>query len=460
MENAQLKKYRMMTEAPVKPLVCKLAVPTIISMLVSSFYNMADTYFVSSIDAASVAAVGIVFPVMAIIQALGFFFGHGSGNYISRALGAHDHEGAQRMASIGFFSALIAGCIVLLLGTVFLNPLSVLLGATEETLKPVKAYLQIILIGAPYMMSQLVLNNQMRFQGNAMYSMFGVTAGAVLNIVLDPIMIHGWLGLPAMGVAGAALATIISQLVSFVLLLVGTYKSGGIMVRLRNFRPEVKCYKIIAQGGAPSLLRQGLNSIATVCLNLSAGLYGVTAIAAMSVVTRIMQFANSCLIGFGQGFQPVCGFNYGAKKYDRVKEAFWFCVILSTVVLAGLACVGLIFAPPILSVFSSGESDVLTIGARALRFQCATFPLAAWIVMCNMMTQTIGKAVRASFLAIARQGLFFIPAVLILPRIFGITGLLLAQPTADVITFLFAIPLQISLLKEMTRESKQPGFGL
>jgi len=443
-----------------KGLILRLAGPTIASMLISSLYNMADTFFVGRIGTSASAAVGVVFSVVALFLKFNFFFGHGSGNYISRALGAHDHESAQRMASIGFFSALGAGTIVLLLGTLFLNPLSMLLGATEETLKPVKSYLQIILIGAPYMMSQLVLNNQMRFQGNAMYSMVGITAGAVLNIALDPILIHGLLGLPKLGVAGAALATIISQLVSFVLLLVGTYKSGGIMVRLRSFRPEAKYYKIIAQGGAPSLLRQGLNSIATVCLNLSAGLYGVTAIAAMSVVTRIMQFANSCLIGFGQGFQPVCGFNYGAKKYERVKEAFWFCVILSTVVLAGLACVGLIFAPSIMSVFSSGESNVLTIGARALRFQCATFPLAAWIVMCNMMTQTIGKAVRASFLAIARQGLFFIPAVLILPRIFGITGLLLAQPVADVVTFLFAIPLQISLLKEMTRESKQPGFGL
>lgn len=459
MENAQERKFRMMTQEPVKPLVCRLAVPTIISMLVTSFYNMADTYFVSSIDAASVAAVGIVFPVMAIIQALGFFFGHGSGNFISRALGAHDNEGAKRMASIGFFSALIAGCIVLLLGTVFLDPLSRLLGATEETLPHVKSYLQIILIGAPYMMAQLVLNNQMRFQGNAMYSMVGITTGAVLNIVLDPIMIHGLLGMPKLGVAGAALATIISQLVSFALLWVGANRSGSIAVRLRSFRPQMKYYRIIAQGGAPSLLRQGLNSVATVCLNLSAGIYGVTAIAAMSVVTRIMQFANSCLIGFGQGFQPVCGFNYGAKKYDRVKEAFWFCVILATAVLAVLACVGFALAPVILKAFSSGEQDVLTIGARALRFQCVTFPLAAWIVMCNMMTQTIGKAVRASFLAVARQGLFFIPAVLILPNLFGITGLLLAQPVADAISFIVAIPMQISLLREMTRESKQPGFG-
>ena len=447
MQSAQEQKYKLMTETPVKPLVCKLAVPTIISMLVTSFYNMADTFFVGRIGTSASAAVGIVFSLMAIIQATGFFFGHGSGNFISRALGQQDNDTAEKMAATGFFSALIAGAVIMVVGLTFLEPLAVLLGSTPTILPYCKSYLSIILIGAPWMTSSLVLNNQLRFQGNAVYGMIGITAGAVLNIALDPLLIF----VLDMGIAGAALATIISQFVGFVLLLVGTRREGSIAIRLRSFKPSLYLYKNIFKGGAPSLFRQGLNSVATICLNVSAGVYGDAAIAGMSIVTRIMQFANSCLIGFGQGFQPVCGFNYGAKKYGRVKEAFWFCVKLSTIVLVVLAVVGFVFSPQIVSIFRD-DPEVIAVGKIAMKMQCITFPLAAWIVMCNMMTQTIGKAVRASFLAMARQGLFFIPAVLILPRLFGIFGLEISQAVADVITFALAIPLQIKTLKEMDEE--------
>jgi len=448
MENAQEKKYRLMTETPVKPLVCKLAVPTIISMLVTSFYNMADTFFVGRIGTSASAAVGISFSLMAIIQATGFFFGHGSGNFISRALGRHDYDSAEKMASTGFFSALIGGAVIMLLGLIFLDPLAIMLGSTETILPYAKDYLRIILIGAPYMCASLVLNNQLRFQGNAMYAMYGIASGAVINIALDPLLIFVF----DMGIAGAALATIISQFVGFVLLWIGTHKGGSIVIRPRNFKPSLELYRIIIKGGSPSLLRQGLGSVATICLNFSAGVYGDAAIAGMSIVTRIMQFANSCLIGFGQGFQPVCGFNYGAKKFDRVKEAFWFCVKLSSAVLLVLAVVGLVFSSPIVAVFRN-DPEVIAVGEVALRMQCITFPLAGWIVMSNMMAQTIGKAVKASFLAVCRQGLFFIPMVILLPRFFGIFGLEVSQAVADVISFAVAIPMQLGILKEMNESS-------
>ena len=447
MQNAQEQKYKLMTETPIKPLVCKLAVPTIISMLVTSFYNMADTFFVGRIGTSASAAVGIVFSLMAIIQATGFFFGHGSGNYISRALGRQDNESAAQMAATGFFSALIAGLVIMVLGLIFLDPLAIALGSTETILPYAKDYMRIILIGAPFMTSSLVLNNQLRFQGNAVYGMVGITSGAVLNIALDPLLIFVF----DMGIAGAALATVISQFVGLCLLWIGSRRGSSIAIRLRNFRPSLMLYQQMTKGGAPSLLRQGLNSVATICLNFSAGIYGDAAIAGMSIVTRIMQFANSCLIGFGQGFQPVCGFNYGAKKYGRVKEAFWFCGKLSTIVLLVLAIVGFTFSPQIVSIFRD-DPEVIAVGKIAMKMQCITFPLAAWIVMCNMMTQTIGKAVRASFLAMARQGLFFIPAVLILPRLFGLFGLEISQAVADVITFALAIPLQRKTLKEMDDE--------
>ena len=452
MENAQEAKFRVMTESPVKPLVCRLAAPTIVSMLVTSFYNMADTFFVGQIDTSASAAVGVVFSLMAVIQAVGFFFGHGSGNYISRALGRHETEDAERMAAVGFFSALGGGSVIMVFGLLFLRPLARWLGSTETILPYAVSYMRLILIGAPYMTAALVLNNQLRFQGNAFYSMIGLVSGAVLNIALDPLLIFVF----DMGIAGAALATILSQFVSFVLLWIGVQRSGSLSIRAKNFRPSKTLYLQILNGGAPSLLRQGLGSVATICLNVAAGVYGDAAIAGMSIVTRIMQFANSCLIGFGQGFQPVCGFNYGAKKYGRVKEAFWFCVLSSTGFLVALAIVGYAFASPIVAVFRD-DPAVIEVGVAALRMQCLTFPLAAWITMCNMMSQTIGKAFRASFLAMARQGLFFVPAVLILPKVLGLTGVEISQTVADLISFAFSIPLQVSLLREMTREERSWG---
>ena len=444
MQNTQEQKYKTMTEAPVKGLIVKLAIPTMISMLVTSFYNMADTFFVGKLGPSATGAVGVVFSVMAIIQAVGFFFGHGSGNYISRALGAHDVSGAESMAATGFFSALIGGTVIMIGGLLFLEPLALALGSSETILPYAVDYLRWILIGAPYMTASLVLNNQLRFQGNAIYAMIGLVSGAVINIALDPLLIFTF----DLGVSGAAIATIVSQLVSFVILFIGIFRSNAIDIRIRNFKPTVERYKIIINGGSPSLFRQGLNSVATICLNVAARAYGDYAIAGMSIVTRIMQFANSCLIGFGQGFQPVCGFNYGAKKFDRVREGFWFCVKLSTAVLLVLAAACFAFAPAIVSLFQD-DPGVIEVGRIALRLQCITFPLAGWIVMSNMMSQTIGKAIPASFLAMARQGLFFIPAVLILPHFLGILGVELSQAVADVITIAVAIPLQLKIMREM-----------
>ena len=443
-------KYVQMTTAPIPGLVTRLAVPTIISMLVTAFYNMADTFFVGRIGTSASAAVGVVFSLMAIIQACGFFFGHGSGNYISRALGANDGEDAERMAATGFFSALLAGALLAAVGILLIRPLARVLGSTETILPYAVDYMRVILIGAPWMMSSLVLNNQLRFQGSAFYSMIGIASGAVINIALDPLLIFTF----DMGIAGAALATIISQFVSFCLLLAGTLRGGNLRIRIKNFTPNGHYLKSIVNGGMPSLCRQGLNSVGTICLNLSAGIYGDAAIAAMSIVSRIVMFANSCVIGFGQGFQPVCGFCYGAKKYERVKQAFWFCVKSATIFLCCAAVLAFAFAPQLVAVFRKGDADVAAIGTVALRAQCLTFPLSAWIVLCNMMMQTIGKSVRASFLAMARQGLFFVPAVLILPRVLGLFGLQISQAVADVITFCASIPLQLSVFREMDAEMR------
>ena len=444
-------KYKTMTEKPVSSLICRLAVPTIISMLVTSFYNMADTFFVARIGTSATAAVGVSFALMAIIQAFGFFCGHGSGNYISRKMGQHRFDEAQQMAATGFFTALALGTVIFLLGEILIDPLCRILGATETILPYARQYLRLILIGAPYMTASLVLNNQLRFQGSAFYAMIGIASGAVLNIALDPLFIFVF----DMGVSGAALATIISQFVGFVLLLKGTTQGGNLRIRLRNVTFSKYYYSQIINGGMPSLCRQGLGSVATICLNLMAGPYGDAAIAAMSGVGRVMNLAASVVTGFGQGFQPVCGFNYGAFLYDRVKEGFWFCVKVATVILIVLSAAGYLLAPQVIQLFSKNDPQVIAIGTQALRWQCLTFPLCGWITICNMMLQTIGKSFRASLLAMSRQGLFFIPAVLLLPALIGIQGVEIAQPIADVCSFVLAIPLQLSVLHEMTVKQRE-----
>lgn len=443
-----------MLKEPISRLVPQMAVPTVISMLVTSFYNMADTFFVGKINTQATAAVGVVFSVMALIQACGFFFGHGSGNYISRRLGAGEFEDAGRMAATGFFTSFLAGILLGVLGLIFLTPLAKLLGSTSTILPYTKDYLRIILIGCPFMMSSFVLNNQLRFQGSASFAMVGIVAGAALNIVLDPVLIF----VCDMGVAGAALATVISQIVSFFLLFLECRKGGNIRIQLKNFAPSRRLYMEMFKGGIPSLCRQGLASIAQVALNRSAGLYGGNfsdaAIAAMSIVGRITMFANSALIGFGQGFQPVCGTNYGARKYGRVREAFYFCVKYAAIFLVIVSAAGFIFAEPLVRLFRREDADVIRIGTLALRLQCVVFPLNAWIVMCNMLLQTIGKAARASVVAAARQGIFFIPLIYILPVFFGLLGVQMCQTWSDIFTILLAVPLGIGILKELKEMEK------
>lgn len=438
----QAEKQQMMATAPIPGLIARLSVPTIISMLITSFYNMADTFFVGKLGTSATAAVGVVFPLMSIIQALGFFFGHGSGNSVSRKLGAKKVEEAEHLASCGFFSALICGAVILIGGLIFLEPLSRILGSTETILPYTKQYLGVILLGAPYMTAALTLNNLLRFQGSAFYAMIGITTGAVLNVILDPVFIFVF----DMGIAGAAWATILSQLVSFVLLLIGMKMSNCVPLRLRNMKHLPSLIGQIFGGGLPSLCRQGLASLATVALNLAARPYGDAAIAAMSIVMRIAFFAGSTVIGFGQGFQPVCGFNYGAGNIKRVKQAFWFCVKTATAVLVVLGVLGFVFSGNLVAIFRKDDLEVIEIGTLALRTQCVTLPLTGWIILNNMLFQTIGRTVPASVLAASRQGIFFLPAVLILPFFCGIFGVQCAQAVADVAAFVLALILNRKLL--------------
>lgn len=444
-------KYKMMIETPVNRLIPRLAVPTIISMLISSIYNMADTFFVSQLSTSASGAVGVNFSLMAMIQAIGFTLGMGSGNYMSRMLGAKEKEKAQRACSTAVYTALFLGLLLAVAGISNIDSLVVMLGATETIAPYAKDYGQYILIAAPYMTASFVFNNHLRSQGNATLSMIGITTGGVLNVILDPILIFGL----DLGISGAAIATIFSQFVSFVILVTLVIRSGNVLKPVpRFFTMKWWVFKEILSAGMPTLGRQGLASVASVLLNVAASGFGDAAVAAMSIVTRIMMFINSALIGFGQGFQPVCGFNFGAKRYDRVLEAYFFCRKVAFWFLLVMAFVMFGIAEPIMKVFRREDEEVIRIGALALKMQCVLLPFQAFSIIGNMLTQSIGYSFRATITAISKQGLFFIPAILILPAMFGVTGLQLAQPVADALTFLLTQAIVFFVVKELKQMSQ------
>ena len=443
-------KYREMTETPVPRLVLRLAIPSMISMVVTALYNVVDAAFVGHLSTEATAGIGIAFAYMTFIQAVGFFFGHGSGNHISRALGARHREDAGVMASVGFFTPLIIGAVAALVGLPLLPQLVRLLGAPEAVVPYACDYLRYILVASPFMMSALTLNNQLRLQGNARFGMVGIVSGALLNIVLDPLLIFTL----DMGVNGASLATAISQFSAWCLLLWGTTRGESVHIRFRNFRPSWYCYKEIIAGGLPSLCRQAFNCAAAVMLNYAAAAYApegqeASSVAAFAVVSRTTMFAFSLILGFVQGFQPVCGFNYGAHKYQRVRQSYFFAYVVSTAMLVVLSALGCLFAPQIISIFRSEDPVLVDIGSQALRWQCAVFPLVTLGTATNMLFQNIRMPFRSTLLSIGRQGLFFIPAILILPPLYGLHGVIMTQAVADVCTFFLSIPFAVWISRKL-----------
>lgn len=444
--------YKKMTETPVEKLVTKLAIPTIVSMLVSSLYNMADTYFVSQLGTSAAGAVGVVFSIMAIIQAVGFTIGMGGGVISSRQLGAREVDKAGSTASSAFFLSLALGILLAVFGLAFNRPLMGLLGATDTILPYAQAYASYIFVGCPFMCASFVMNNLLRSEGKAAFAMVGITAGGVLNIVLDPIFIFT-LGL---GTAGAAIATSLSQFVSFCILLsIFLMGKSSLRLSIRLVSTRLPMYTGIVKMGLPSLSRQGLASIATVALNVSAAAFGDAALAAMSITGRITFFLFSALLGFGQGYQPVCSFNWGAEKYGRVEEAARFTCRAGTIMIAVLSAICLIFARSLTSAFVSDDPDVIRMGTLALQSQCIALALTGLNVTTNMSLQGSGKYAQATFLALCRQGLFFIPLVIILPRVIGLYGVLFAQAISDVLTFFTSIHFYRSFLNELRLRGKR-----
>lgn len=439
--------YEFLTQAPVSRVILTMAVPTIVSMLVTCFYVIVDTYFVGQLNTQSTAAVGIVFPLMSLIQAIGSFFGHGSGVYMSRELGARRTDNASSMATTGLVYALLTGIFIAILALFFLRLLSLLLGSTATSLPFTEQYMAIILLGTPFQIASFTLNSQLRMQGNARYAMWGIISGALLNVVLDPILIFGC----GLQLRGAAIATVIGQIVSVAVLLAMCHfrATAGVRLRPRFFSLHWHYVREIVYGGSPSLSRQGLASISVVLLNVAAAGYGDAAVAAMSIVSRVTMFVMAVIVGLGQGFQPFCGYCYGAALYNRLRHGFWFTVRVGFIFLLCFSAFFFCFAEQTIAVFRD-DAIVIAVGSTALRWHLAVYPLNAYIMAGNMMLQTTRRPLRANVLSSARRGLVFIPFILILPHLFGLMGIAMCQAVCDVVTFIIAIPIVRSAFREMT----------
>ena len=437
--------FEKMTNTPIPKLVSSLAIPTIISMLITSIYNMADTYFVSQLGTSASAATGIVFSLMAIIQAIAFSIGIGSGSTISRRLGEQNKKEADILGSSGLVTSLVFGFILLVFGNIFIEPLMIILGSTKSILPYSISYAKYILFAAPFMATSFILNNILRAEGKANLAMIGIGIGGIINIILDPIFIFSF----KLGISGAAIATATSQFISFIILLSFYLRRKTIVqFSIKKISRNIDTYFIILKNGMPSFFRQGLASIATVALNFNAGNYGDSAVAAMSIVGRICMLIFCVVIGYSQGYQPVVGYNYGAKNYHRVKESFLFTLKVGTSIMTVLAIIGFILSPKIMSWFIS-DLTVIKIGTNALRYQCLVMPLMTLGVLSNMTFQAVGKSLHATFLTSCRQGIFFLPLIIILPKLFYLKGVEITQPISDILTFIISIPFIYKFFKNL-----------
>ena len=447
----QNQQFQKMTQTSVGKLIATLSIPTIISMLVTSVYNMADTFFVSKLGTSASGAVGIVFSVMAIIQAIGFTFGMGSGSWISRLLGAKDDEKAKEVAATGFYSAIFLCTLMSIIGEWKMDDLMRILGASETILPYARQYARYILLAAPIMASSFVLNNLLRSEGHAKFAMIGITTGGILNVILDPIFIFIF----DLGISGAAIATALSQLVSFLILL-SYFVMHRTTTRLGIHRVsrEIGTYYQIIKNGLPSFSRQGLASIASILLNKQATIYGDAAVAAMAIVSKIVAMVFSVLIGFGQGYQPVVGFNYGAGILERVKKAMKFTLKVGTIGMTAAAVILFIAAPRLLGLFIADDPAVKEIGTMALRAQAISMPLLPVGVVANMTFQSLGKSWKATIMSAMRQGIFFIPLIFILPAILGLWGVTMTQAASDALTAVACTPFLYSFYKNLTEETK------
>lgn len=443
---AEQAQYDKLVNTPIPRLIPSLAVPTILSMMVTMIYNLADSFFVGKLGTSASASVGIVLSIQAAFQAFGFMFGHGSGTVISRLLGQGQKEEADKTASTGFFASLAFGFLLSVLGLVFLTPLMRLLGSTETILPYAVDYGQCILFSGTLYCASCVLNNILRYEGKAFYAMLGLVSGSILNIAADPIFIFGF----HLGVRGAGLATALAQTASFFILLTMFLRGKAVShVSIRNVDVRhLSTIYAVCRNGFPSLIRQLLNTLGTTALNISARPFGDAAIAAMTIDGRVAMFMGSFIIGIGQGYQPVAAFNHGAGRPDRIKEGFRFTLLSSEAIVGVLAILAMLFPEPIVQFFRD-DPEVVRIGAKAMYFFALSLFVQPFSVCTNMMFQSVGEARTASFLATLRSGLYYIPLLILLPKFIGLLGIQSASMWSDLLTSLTCIPFAVKYFRKI-----------
>ena len=444
----QLKRRSMMLDEPMRRLIPKMAIPTIISMLVSAFYNLVDTYFVSSLGTNATGAVGVNASLENIIMMAGSFLAIGANSYIARLLGAKEEQKASHVLSTSFFTALFTGSLVMVLGLMFRQPLVSLLGAKGAIEQYAMDYAGYVLYAAPFMAANFVMNQCLRSEGSATFSMIGMVSGAVINIGLDPlfIFVFDW------GIKGASAATAISKFISFCILLTPYIRKRSMLhLSVRNIHYTRDICTEVFKMGSPSLLRNGLSTMAGILLNNIAVLYSAAALAAISVTNRIIMFLTCAVLGFGQGFQPVAGFNWGAKRYDRVRAAYRFSATVGVAAITLCAAVVALFSKQLIMLFTDGDAEMIRLGAYSIILQCAVMPIHAWVIVVNMLYAGTGKAFGALTLGMTRQGICFFPMVWLLPRLWGVEGVAAVQAAADGLSLLVALPFAVHILRELKR---------
>lgn len=422
---------------PILPLLIRMSVPTIIGMLIVMIYTLTDTFFVGLLDNKSMtAAIGVVFSFVSMIQAVGFWFGYGSGNIMSKKLGEQDDKEAAVISSLAIAFSIFIGFLITVFSWIFLLDLSKFIGgnASEHLLKFTMEYLKVIIIGIPFSLYSTTLYNQLRLCGNVKDGMIGLLLGIFSNMILDPIFIFGL----KFGFVGAGYATLTGQIVSCISLTILAKRNKSFSISWKNVTCSKERIYHILVGGMPNFSRQVITSISLVLLNRVAASYGDSIIAAFTVSSRIVAIAYMIMIGWGQGFQPICAMNYGAKKYDRVQSAFTLTVVVGTIFLMLSATLLYLFSEHFIRILSK-DDEVIFIGVQILRMQCISMPLLGYFAVSSMLMQNIGKYFWSLFISISRQGIFYIPLLYLLSNFYGELGIYLLQPVSDVFSFLLAV---------------------
>lgn len=438
MSDEEKRKERIVkiTTGKLGPLLIKMAIPSMVGMIVATVYNMTDTFWVGKLhDATLTASVGVVYSFVSIVQAIGFWFGYGSGNYISRMLGKKEIEKAEKMASTGVVLGSIVGILIMLIGLFLLQPIAALLGAgsTQALMDATIRYLRITVLSVPFVLVGNVLYNELRLAGAGGSSMVGLLVGMLLNMIFDPIFILT-LGL---GIEGAAYASLVAQLVGTMALYTGTRHGGNVRIKLKEASLDAEHLKSILAGGAPNFCRQGISSVSSLLLNQVAGVFGVHAIAAMTIATRVVYIAYALAIGFGQGFQPICAINYGAGNIERIKKAFRMTLLTISVFLTVTAGVLVYWGTGLVGHFTT-EPQVAELAVKIVHACCLVLPFMGYYILIGMLLQNIGKFGLATSVTTLENGFCFIPVLLIGCRVWGLDGLIFSKPVASILSLIIS----------------------